>query len=330
MREIEHFLAVADELHFGRAAQKCYIAQPALSRSIQTLEKRIGVELFVRSSREVVLTDAGRALLDDARTFAQHGNRLLERARFLRTGEVGELAAGYIPMVQELAADVIMSFGAVHPSASVTHRRAYDEIVRTGVADGVLDVGMVLGIAHSDPLVAVRFDDVPLVCIVGHEHPLAHRQKVAPSDLVPYPVLTMAGHGRRAQREALAPAFAQHSVDIASFEFVEMQDPIARVPEALLRSGHELMWLASRQFGYVAPDLATVEVDPPLTWPIDVVIRGDNTKPSAQLFIEHIRMAPLDKYAAAGSAAPQQSPAGDDAVDFDSPQRLRLDGIGRQ
>jgi hypothetical protein len=88
---------VAEELHFGRAAARLHVSQPALSRSVQELERQLGVVLLARTNRNVRLTDAGRTLLEDApRAFAELDRSLAETQRVGR-GEVGRLRIGFLP-----------------------------------------------------------------------------------------------------------------------------------------------------------------------------------------------------------------------------------------
>src|SRR4029077_5253396 len=96
-RLLRYFLAVADELHFGRAAARLYISQPSLSNQIHKLEQTLGAELFVRDSRHVELTTAGRALLEDAPLALAALGRPAERTRLAGAGIAGTVRLGYSP-----------------------------------------------------------------------------------------------------------------------------------------------------------------------------------------------------------------------------------------
>ncbi len=94
LRHLRYFVAVADELHFGRAAEKLHISQPPLSHQIQDLERELGVDLFHRTRHFVALTEAGRAFLEEARPILQATDHAVATARRAGRGEVGRLSVG--------------------------------------------------------------------------------------------------------------------------------------------------------------------------------------------------------------------------------------------
>ncbi len=96
LRHLRYFLAVAEELHFGHAAQRLHMAQPPLSQQIRRLEEEIGYPLFLRSSRSVKLTPAGKSLMDRARRTLQKVDEDLEAVRSVARGEVGVLKVGFV------------------------------------------------------------------------------------------------------------------------------------------------------------------------------------------------------------------------------------------
>ncbi|MBG3876270.1 LysR family transcriptional regulator, partial [Desulfovibrio oxamicus] len=91
LRQLRYFLAVAEELHFGRAARRMHVSQPPLSQQIQALEEELGVRLFDRTSRTVRATPAGEALRDDVRDLLAGLDAAVERARGTARGERGRL-----------------------------------------------------------------------------------------------------------------------------------------------------------------------------------------------------------------------------------------------
>src|ERR1700754_999969 len=94
-RLLNQFIAVAEELHFGRAAARLHMAQPPLSQAIKHLEELVGVQLLLRSKHSVVLTPAGKAFLDDARELLMQEQRAIETARRASKGLIGKVTIGY-------------------------------------------------------------------------------------------------------------------------------------------------------------------------------------------------------------------------------------------
>ena len=117
---MQYFVAVAEELHFGRAAERLHIAQRSLSHQIRRLEQQLGVTLFDRSSRRVELTDAGRALLSEGRRLLAHSERT---TRLVRSVSAERLTVGfYGSAASALLPDLLRSFSEEHPSAEVSVR----------------------------------------------------------------------------------------------------------------------------------------------------------------------------------------------------------------
>src|SRR5262249_30159848 len=108
LRQLRVFIAVAEERHITRAAERLGTQQPPLSRQIKAIEREIGVQLFRRKPRGVELTDAGRALFDDARTTLAQLERAFETAKRTARGELGRISIGYTsgaglhPLVQRV------------------------------------------------------------------------------------------------------------------------------------------------------------------------------------------------------------------------------------
>src|SRR6185295_8796067 len=169
-RLLRYFLAVANELHFGRAAARLYISQPSLSNQIRTLERTLGTDLFVRSSRQVELTPAGRVLLEEAPLALSALERAAERARLAGAGIAGTVRLGYAPMAGYETLGAILT-AVEHDSPNVT------------VVASELDIGLAL---FPEPMRGVRSEPVrmePLALLLGKHHPLADADSIPLTNL---------------------------------------------------------------------------------------------------------------------------------------------------
>src|SRR4029077_8776588 len=170
-RLLRYFLAVAEELHFGRAAAGLYVSQPALSNQIRKLEHTLGTDLFVRSSRKVELTPAGRALLEEAPLALDAIERAAERARLAGAGIAGTVRLGYTPMAGYEALGAILT-AAEHDSPNVTviASERFSAEIPARVLAGELDAGLPLS---PEPMREVRSDPLrgePLALLLGKHH----------------------------------------------------------------------------------------------------------------------------------------------------------------
>lgn len=144
LRHLRHFLAIADELHMGRAAERLGMAQPPLSQSIARLEKELGVRLFDRANRRLTLTRAGIALLDEARSAVQHADAAFALARAAEHGAAGEIRIGFVSAalyehLPRRLARLRVALPGVRPK--LIEMSTNDQLA--ALADGVIDIGFV-------------------------------------------------------------------------------------------------------------------------------------------------------------------------------------------
>jgi DNA-binding transcriptional LysR family regulator len=184
LRHLRYFLAVAEELHFGHAAQRLHMAQPPLSQQIRRLEQEIGYPLFLRSSRSVKLTPAGKALLDRARRTLQRVDEDLEAVRSVARGEVGVLKVGFVGSAMLTSLPAILRgyrrmYSRVQLHLNELHTSQLIEALREGSVDVAVarDAGRPLDMHVEQVLVE------PLVAVVPKKHPLARLASIPVSRL---------------------------------------------------------------------------------------------------------------------------------------------------
>jgi DNA-binding transcriptional LysR family regulator len=164
LRHLRYFVAVAEELHFGRAAEVLGISQPPLSQQIQALEQELDVRLFDRTNRRVSLTDAGRLFLDETRQTLAQVNKSVDVARRAEQGELGELQIGFTasaPFVS-IIPRAIFAFRQAFPAVHLNLEEMNSRDVSQAVIDERLQIGMIRPLALPDTLEAVVHADHPL------------------------------------------------------------------------------------------------------------------------------------------------------------------------
>ncbi|MFQ6147199.1 LysR family transcriptional regulator [Streptomyces seoulensis] len=217
LRQLEYFVAVAEERSFTRAAERVHISQSGVSAQIRQLERELGAELFDRSARTVTLTVAGKAALEHARaTLAAAGTvgRAVDDVTHLVRGRltVGMVVGCTLtPLFDALAA-----FHAAHPGVEITLLEDRSDRLGEGVRSGSVDLALI-GAANAAPegLDALTVISERLVAAVPAGHPLAARPRVALRDLIDHPLVCMPpGTGLRAvfdqacAAQGLRPAIA--------------------------------------------------------------------------------------------------------------------------
>jgi len=186
LRELECFVAVAEELSFTRAAERLRLAQPPLSRHIKNLEEKLGVDLLERSRRVVSLTSGGQAFLKEARGILLQVRRAGETARRAAEGETNKLEIGFVSAVlsPELV-EVFSKFREKHPQVQLNLHDRLPVEQMAALELGTLDIGFV-GVAPEKRPAKIELTswrDEPLMAFLPLDHELSGRQRVSVADL---------------------------------------------------------------------------------------------------------------------------------------------------
>ncbi|MEW5562762.1 LysR family transcriptional regulator [Enterobacter asburiae] len=191
LRHLRYFVAVAEELHFGRAAARLNISQPPLSQQIQILEQQIGARLFARTNRSVSMTAAGKQFLNDARQILMQVEEAAARAARLHHGETGELRIGFTssaPFIQAVS-DTLSRFRRQYPDVHLQTRESNTREQIAPLNEGALDLGLMRKTQLPDTLDWQVILREPLLAMVPRDHRLAQCDAVTLTELVQEPLV---------------------------------------------------------------------------------------------------------------------------------------------
>ncbi|CAM03280.1 DNA-binding transcriptional LysR family regulator [Saccharopolyspora erythraea NRRL 2338] len=207
-RHLAGFVAVAEELHFGRAAARLHIAQPPLSQQIRQLEHELGVQLFERNTRSVRLTSAGQAMLDPARQVLADLDVATRAAQAGGRGEIGRVSIGFAgASSHETLPRLTRAVRARHPGIELVLRgQTYSGEALNKVAEGELDLGFVRLPVRRDGVAVRLVEHEHLVAALPAEHRVADRNEINLPDLADEPFVTFPGTRGSAVRDALVHA----------------------------------------------------------------------------------------------------------------------------
>jgi len=193
-RDLRYFAAVAEDLHFTRAAERLFISQPALSKQIRMLERQLGAPLFDRGRDGVQLTPVGHALLPHALEVLAAWDRGWAAAEQAKSTQAATLVAGMStsPGRGGLLAAIRSRFTALQPAATVELRQASWGDPTAGLADGVVDVAFVwLPVPDPDRYQWVVVAEEPRLVAMADGHPLTSQATIEVADLIDEPFLAL-------------------------------------------------------------------------------------------------------------------------------------------
>lgn len=247
LRHLRYFSVLADELHFGRAAQRLAISQPPLSVAIRQLEESIGARLFERNSKEVRLTAAGATLRDSARQLLRRSEEIAREARDVASGSAGHLRIGFVgAMLYRGLPQALRAFRKRHAGVriSLTEMNSAEQMAE--LLHDRLDLGFVHTHRMPQGLQQRLLLTEPFVCCLPARHALARRRVVALADLQEQPFILFARSASPDYHERILSICGgagyqpevRHEVRhwLAVVSLVSQDMGVALVPEALKRS----------------------------------------------------------------------------------------------
>jgi len=288
LRHMRYFIAVAEELHFGRAAEKLYIAQPPLSQQIKQLEQQIGVQLFVRNRRRVRLTEAGAIFLEQARRTIAQAEFAVSAAQSAATGEPGKIDIGFVSSAtyHDAFPTIIRIFRERHPSVLLTlHEFTSAEQVEA-LRDGGIHLGFVRPPVGDDTLTLETVLMEPFVAALPSTHPLAGSPVISITDLKADQFVMLPRHLNLSlydqimaacQNAGFTPQVAQEAIQLQTItSLVAAGIGVALVP-ASLRNARRVGLVYKRLIGVAA----RIEMA--------AAYRPDHPSPALGLFLNVVR-----------------------------------------
>ncbi|WP_198971864.1 LysR family transcriptional regulator [Xylophilus sp. ASV27] len=300
LRAWRQFMAVAEELHFGRAAQRLHMTQPPVTQAIAQLEKSLGVMLFDRTRRRVALTPAGEALLPDVRDLLARAQALPARARAAAAGQVGRVRIAFVSTVGfERLPAWVREFRVLCPEVALELVEATGDVQLEAFARGEIDAGLMLHSPGAAPpgLARLAVSQEPLVLALPERHALAHAPRLRMAEVLAEPLVIFPRRIVPSLHDAIfalyhaagrAPQLAQEAIQMQTIvNLVSGGIGVAWVPESVTqfrRAG--IVYRRAEAFAPAARRrgaLALPACETSLVWP------GQATDPSLARFVAFVR-----------------------------------------
>lgn len=259
LRHLKYFVVVAEELHFGRAAEKLSISQPPLSQQIQQLEREVGARLFHRTSRQVELTEAGRVLLVEARQILKAVDQATSDVKRAARGELGRIGIGFVASATyDILPDILRRFRSEYQEIALDLVEMHSAEQGAALRDRRIDIAFSRPPLVDDDLVTEAVSAEDLVVAVAESHPLARRgpevrlADLADQPFILYPRNPLPSYAdfviRACEAAGFSPSIAQETLQMqTALSLVSAGLGVTLVPasvQKLGRSGVEYLRLA--------------------------------------------------------------------------------------
>ena len=262
LRLWRQFVAITEELHFGRAARRLHMTQPPLTQAIALLERHLGVRVFERTKRRVELTPAGAALLPEVLELLSRAARLASVARIAAAGESGHLRLAFVSTIGfTLLPAWVRAFRERYPAVHLELREATGDVQVEALARGELEGGLLLHSPGMAPpgLECLVVDREPLLVALAENHRLAHSERLELAELLGEPLVIFPRRIAPSLHDAIFALYhaAGHTPQLAQ-EAVQMQTIVN-----LVSAGLGVAWVPASVRQFQRPGVVYREVDAP-------------------------------------------------------------------
>ncbi|QQK77183.1 LysR family transcriptional regulator [Salicibibacter cibarius] len=191
IRQLQYFMEVAKSQSFTRAASYLHVSQPSLSKAIKRLEDELDVPLFHRSSKQLQLTDAGKAVLNNTKHVLNSFHHLTAELSDMMNLKKGEIKIGIPPIIgAAFIAKLIGVYKEQYPAVDLRLTEVGSKRIKQGIDDGTLDIGFICNIPYQkENFEVIKMLKDPLVFVAHHSHPLNRHQAISISELKNEPLV---------------------------------------------------------------------------------------------------------------------------------------------
>jgi DNA-binding transcriptional LysR family regulator len=285
--QLRCFVALAEELHFGRAAARLNMTQSPLSRQLQNLEHALGVKLIERSRRFVRLTPAGKAFLIDARSILRSSEEATLTARRVARGENGVIRLGFIPATSYSLLPRLVAFAAAelpHVQLVLKEMVTADQVEALGI--GSIDAGILRLPIDQRGLEAIPISREPFVVAVPAGHPLAGGRTLTVKDLDRQPLVMYAPIESRYHHDLVASVFRVAGIAPNFVQYArEIHTMLALVGAGI---GVALVPQVAGNLGFASVHLQPINLTPKVFSELTFVWRKRADNPALRVFTEDL------------------------------------------
>ncbi|KMS85048.1 LysR family transcriptional regulator [Prauserella rugosa] len=280
LHKLDHLVAVAEEGSFTRAAARLHMSQQALSTSVRTLERQVGVDLLDRGPAGVTLLPAGEVLVEEARVLHGVAHSAVLRARRIGRGETETLRIGHTPAVTGDEVTALLA-GTTVGDTRVSQRYP-DELTRELLA-GELDLGLCRAMPPAHGLARTLVTRQRLRVAVAGDHPMAARDTVAPAELADHTIIVWGTPGRSAYTDLLIGLCRD-----AGFEPRIRRNPVQGTPPVTAPAGTADVAFVTAPAGTAAGGVRVVDLAPELTVPLHALWPQRTTSAARDAFLSSV------------------------------------------